>query len=322
MTPSEWEHQRLLVLHHFSDELGLSIGRCTDLFVNPEYKVYKIRQGKRGKLRNIEEPVEDLKRIQRAMIPLFEEVYRFSPACTARKGFSAPRNAALHRHAKHLLKVDIKNCYLTTAALQVFRGFGLAEKYLSSEVYKFLQTMIWYGMYGNPRSASKILPTGAPTSPLLCNIALTPVDFLVESYLQKEYGDKYTYTRYLDDLIISTTHDKRDWNILHKIESIIMRGGWTINKKKSKWYTSNESDKPVVTGVRVGDSYGVPREFHRKVRARLQNLAMEGREIDAETQGCLAYIKSVDLGRYNQLILYYDRRKDYVSPERERTDSQ
>lgn len=288
-----------------------SLDRIYSLYYRPEYKIYKIRQGKRGKLRTIEEPHEDLKRIQRALIEIFEQV-QLHPACTSRKGYSAVENAIRHRNAKHLLKIDIKNCYATTDGEMILRAF---KALLNPEDLSIARLAIWWCMIYTRDYARYMLPTGAPSSPILCNIALTPVDISVKGALNRGYPDKYVYTRYLDDLIISTTHDVRDWEVKKIVEDIIRRGGWQINTKKSKWFTSNESDKPTVTGVRIGDTYGVPREFHRKVRARLQNLAKEKLDIDAETQGCLAYIQSVDPKRHSQLLTYYYRRMEYGGPD-------
>ncbi len=305
------------LVEDLSTDTGLFQIRIIELKNKGEYKVYKVRQGKSGKLRTIEEPREDLKTIQRALIPLYEQ-YPLSPSCTSKRGCSAVQNAARHKDARHLLKVDIKKCYATTTLRHVYKGIKLAS---SLDSFHTMLSGLTLCVLPYRALFDRILPTGAPTSPMLCNIALTPVDLLVESMLDKDHPGKYTYSRYLDDLIISTTHETRDWDIKRKIEEIIMCGGWAINTKKTRWFTSNKSDKPTVTGVRVGDSYGVPREFHRMVRARLQNLALEGLDIDTKTQGCLSYIKSVDEKKYEQLLAYYRRRVDYESPQTKCTSS-
>jgi hypothetical protein len=309
----EWEK----LWDYLYEKTELTLNRITQLNATPEYKVYKIRQGKRGKLRNIEEPVPDLKDIQKALLPLFEK-FPLTDSCTARRGSSAVLNAVKHRNAKHLLKIDIKKCYPSTDRYMICRGLNI----IKDPKIKTLVEAVHFCIYPIPQQATDCLPTGAPTSPILCNIALFPVDLLVEKMLEEEYGDKYIYTRYLDDLIISTEHEERDWAIKHEVETLLLRGGWHINRDKSKWFTANESDKLVVTGVRVGDKYGVPREFQRHVRARLNNLAEFKSEIDPETQGCLAYIKSIDERKHQQLLTYFERRKNYEnSTNSERTST-
>lgn len=294
-----------------SEELNIPQLYVFGVMTDPDYNIYKIRQGKTGKVRTIEEPEPVLKAIQKYLINFFDS-FPLSTACTARKGSSALRNASLHRYAKHLLKIDIKNCYPSTTREQIETAILLAATRLDYHQLQLLRQALKFCVLPNGKGQF-VLPTGAPTSPILCNIALTPLDLLIQKYLKDHFGDKYIYTRYLDDIIISTPAPDRDWIIKTHVETLIKTWGWKVNVKKSKWFTSNEQDKLIVTGVRVGDTYGCPREFHRQVRARLNNLVKAGRDIDAETQGCLAYIRSIDEPRYHQLLDFYQRRKELVS---------
>ena len=71
------------------------------------------------------------------------------------------------------------------------------------------------------------------------------------------------------------------------------------------------NDKLIVTGVRVGRGSKVPRDFKRKLRSKLQNLARTGESLDPEAKGCLAYVKSIDEEEYGQFMSYYERRRQY-----------
>ena len=309
------------LLPHLVRESGLNADRICNIHPNSSkmYKIYDIRQGKRGKKRTIQEPDPDLKRIQKALIPIFER-YQLSPFCTATRGSSAVQNAQRHVGAKHILKVDIKECYPSITGRMVFQGLEMQED--SLEDYHDIGGAVWFCLIDRQTAAGEqvawsiegILPTGAPTSPILCNIALTPLDWLIYNMLQNDYGNKYTYTRYLDDMIISTKESKRDWVIKAKIENLLIRGGLRANVKKTKWMDARDDDM-VVTGVHVYETHGgIPRKFWRNIRSKLQHLAAEGKDLDAETKGCLSYIKSVDQRRYDSLLTYWERRKNYVQP--------
>jgi hypothetical protein len=71
-------------------ESGLNAEVICEIYsdASQAYKIYDIRQGKRGKKRTIQEPDPELKRIQKALIPIFER-YQLSPFCTAIRGSSA-----------------------------------------------------------------------------------------------------------------------------------------------------------------------------------------------------------------------------------------
>lgn len=284
------------------------------------YKVYGIKQGKKGKIRQIEEPVPELKRMQRLLVPLFEQYFPFAPNCTAKRGSSARANAEAHQGATHILTIDIKKCYPSIKGQHIFQAIDV---FVNSHVSKVIMCdAVRMGLFIPRGKVEGHLSTGAPTSPILCNVALTILDMLVLEMLETEYPGKYTYTRYLDDLVISTAEPQRDWEIKGKVENIIRRGGFRPHPQKSKWQTNNKKDPCIVTGVRIDQKNVVPRKFRRIVRARLQNLAKAGQDLDAETRGCLAYIKSVDPERYDSLLEYFERRKSYVAAQRECTGTE
>ena len=262
------------------------------------YKIFSIKQ--KGKFRVIEEPIQLLKEMQQCLIPLFSE-FELHPSCMAKKGKSILQNAELHMQAQNILKVDIKKCYpsitvehLATALL--VKGSSLLEELDILAKLCFIK-----------KDSQLVLPTGAPTSPILCNIALFPIDIKVQA-IADEY--KYTYSRYIDDMIFSNTLTERHWELKQKIEQVLQEHQLNPNWKKSKW--SKRTDRMVVTGVRINGNNRVPKEFSRLLRAKLQNLAKDKKEIDQETRGCLAYVQSIDPQKYEDFLIYYNRRKAYV----------
>lgn len=265
------------------------------------YKVYTISQN--GKKRQIEEPDPELKKKQREMIPFFAQ-FPFHSCCHSVAERSILTNASVHKDAKHILRIDIKGCYQHTTRDKVITGWyqwSDLPNLLPEFVDKLSDCLIY-----NSKQKNWILPTGSPTSPILCNIALTPIDYL--AYVKAcDFG--YRYSRYMDDLHFSTSNPKRAWELKDAIEDIVERNDYIVNHKKSKWLTVS-SDKTVITGVQIGQGNKVPSQFYRMMRARLNNLAKDGLDIDQETRGCLAYIKSIDAEKYQYLTNYYQKRYD------------
>lgn len=281
------------------------------------YKVYEIRQGRSGKKRFIEEPIPKLKKIQKALIPFFEK-FPLHSACTAVKGSGIACNAKVHEDAKHILRIDIKSCYPSIQPHHVITAIDERKQHFPSSSQTMMHEAIPFCFFDAtfiPREHRKgrmvvpVLPTGAPTSPILCNIALTPIDYAIEKLIQ---GTDYKYTRYMDDIHLSTASNTRDWGLIQKVTKILNERNLQVNKKKTQWLTV-ATDNTVVTGVSLSTDSKVPKEFKRMLRAKLQNLARGKKDLDAETKGCLAYVKSIDEQKYQKFLEYYERRLAYVS---------
>ncbi len=266
------------------------------------YDIYYIGQKNSTKRRLIQQPSLELKKIQKDLIPLYER-FPLHKACTCKKG-SGPIDAALpHLGAKYLLKVDLSDCYQHISFEQVYKIIhnGYPDSSFKEEMLEYLPYCFidWNG--------KNMLPTGAPTSPVLCNIALSAIDYYVSKAADR-YG--YQYTRYMDDLNLSTKADKRDWRLINVVKGMLTGAGFPVNKKKTKWYGRGNNDAKIVAGVSLESVSR--REIKRLMRARLQNLAANQEPIDAVTNGYLAYVKSIDQKTYTQLHDYYKKRLEYV----------
>lgn len=268
---------------------------------NPHYHRYHIRQ--RNKSRQIEEPTEELKELQYAILPLFMN-YPLHKASYSVRGKGVKANAEEHRGAEHILRVDIKGCY------QAITKDHLAEAWLKTRFW--LDYWNFIDLCLIKHKGKLILPTGAPTSPILCNIALTPLDLQVTRLAWRE---GYRYTRYLDDLVLSTSNPKRNWELLDEVTWLIEQMGMKTNKKKCRWARKNV-DSLQVTGVTIGERNSANRELRKRLRARLNNLARDGLGLDPVTMGYLAYVKSIDEDAYLKLMDYYQKRQRYVPPQR------
>ena len=288
-------------LQRLLENSGLDDATFISLTLSPgnHYKRYHIWQ--KGKRRQIEEPSEPLMRLQRAFLKELAD-FPLQPACMAKPGMGIKDNAMQHIDARHLLRVDIKGCYqeITLAAT----GQSISSSFITGT--KDLLEMLPICFVEN--NGRMILPTGAPTSPMLCNIALTPLDFQVASLA---HTHNYRYTRYLDDLILSTKAEERRWKMREDVFDLLIEYGLPPNTKKSRWY-GGDNDQMRVTGVSITNKQSAPREIKRLTRSRIYSLAKEGKKIDNVTQGYLAHIKDIDLPFYLHMMDYYNQQKALV----------
>lgn len=277
--------------------------------INSNYKVYTIK-GKSGKKRQIEEPLPELMELQRKINTEIAKLVSLHPSCMAKSDSSIVHNAEIHKDAKHVLKIDIKSCYQNITRLKIAGSLF----YQPWEAASYISKVLDYCVYQVRDSREFILPTGAPTSPMLCNIALTPLDYNLTE-IATSLGMKYT--RYIDDMHFSTTENVPCWPLITQVRELLEEHGYKINRNKSKWLSTKRQDKIVITGIRIATQYKTPLEFYRKVRAMINNHFMEGHQhLSPEIKGCLAYVQQIDKNRYDNLLKYVDRRLEYATARR------
>ena len=121
-----------------------------------------------------------------------------------------------------------------------------------------------YSEHDNKKAARQ----GLPTSPALANIAGEAIDNAIVKALSK-IDKTAVYTRYADDLSISTNID--DFEHIKKIKKIVSevvnRCNFKINEKKIRVQHSR-SGRREICGIMVDDTgIHVPRKIKRKIRA-------------------------------------------------------
>ena len=82
-------------------------------------------------------------------------------------------------------------------------------------------------------SIEGVLPQGAPTSPMLSNVAMRDLDHRLYDFAG---FNGFVYTRYSDDLIFSTKVDKAYWEVKHFKRAVIrnlIEEGFDYNRQKT-----------------------------------------------------------------------------------------
>lgn len=268
------------------------------------YKQYK-KKCKNGKKRTIYEPSAELKTLQYWVLDNVLDKFPVSEFSTAyEKKCSVKINANKHRKAKFIFHTDIKNFFESIPSLLVFE---LLKEHYSIEETRFLMDIVLLN--------GKMV-VGSITAPKLANCIMYDFDIELERNLQEIQS--ITYTRYADDIIVSSN----SWIepvvsecIKDKLESM----GLCINEKKT--YYSNMSSRRMVTGVIIdnnNNSLSIGWRKYKQLKGDIYKFLVYNECNDKTNKrekliGRLAYLKSIDPNRYHSLKKAF---KKYKNSER------
>lgn len=155
-----------------------------------------------------------------------------------------PRN--LYTHAqRHLgktwvLSLDIQDFFSSITTEQVYQVFRGAPFRFSKGAASLLSRLT---------TVSGLLPTGAPSSPILSNFVALPLD---QALLQLAREKDWTFTRFSDDLIFSS--DKKFGSkAIETIREAVQAVGFSLHPNKQK--LQHRDDPPEITGLVLKGEY-------------------------------------------------------------------
>ncbi|MFC3694440.1 reverse transcriptase family protein [Chenggangzhangella methanolivorans] len=236
---------------------------------------------KTGGLRQISAPMPRLKRAQYwildnvlAKAAIHEAAHGFVP------GRSIVTNAQAHVGRDVVVNLDLKDFFPTLTFRRVkgkFRGLGYSEPVAT--VLALLTTepdVDEVEIDGERLFASKgsrLLPQGAPTSPMLTNLVCVRLDKRLAG-LAKSMG--FSYTRYADDMTFSASGEAaaKVGALLKFVGEIVAAEGFTVHPDKTR--VMRRGTRQEVTGLTVNDRVGVPRDVLRNFRALLHQIEKTG----------------------------------------------
>lgn len=198
-----------------------------------------------GGKRRIDKPDEELKKYMRDVNNVFVKKLNlvFPQASYAYIENRSPKQLAqAHRNARIIAKFDIKNFFnnctleFIMTAMQEVYPFCLMDTTVLEVIVK--ACMLKYDdHYG--------LPQGAPTSPILSNIAMIPIDY----YFSNRYKN---YARFADDIYIS--FKRGQYSFIYgrdTLEELSFYVGKWLNFK-NKYFVLNHRKTQMVNIVKEG----------------------------------------------------------------------
>lgn len=229
------------LLEQMNNDLGIDIqyikfcSKRNDLYA--QYYIPK----KNGKLRKILQPSKELKVLQ---YWLGKNIFKFFPiskySTAYQKGCSVKKNADYHKECNYVLHTDIVHFFesITRETMTCFfqKNRIIVDKLqLSSEEIDLIMDLVLYK--GNN------LVVGSVASPIISNCVMYEFDIRMSKLLE---SNKMNYTRYADDIVISS-NQFIDVSIIEDIDYLLKEYGFKRNIGKT--YFMSKHKKREITGV-------------------------------------------------------------------------
>lgn len=215
-----------------------------------QYKSFYIQKRNGNGKRLIAQPTADLKEIQlnvlnqiQSKLPIHETAYAYI------KNRSIKDHALLHSDSNYILKLDFKNFFNSIRpALFKAQLEKLDVKFSDSDYEIMSFIFFWREKQNSPLKLS----VGAPSSPTISNFVMYNFDQKLQD-LCKQHA--CIYSRYADDITISSKFKFYDLNFPELIENILreeFQGKIKLNPFKTKYLTP--AHRRYVTGVTIANN--------------------------------------------------------------------
>ena len=286
--PERNDAPSILTLNHLAHRTGIKYQYLRDIVkrTTDPYHQFTIKKRSHGR-RLISTPEPLLLALQRWIAGEILNKQDCHPSSFAYEPGSSPAKcAAKHLGCRWLIKLDVHDFFENIderSIYRVFRDIGyqplpslelarLCTRRSTSEAMDVDRWRIaWeerakYGIKAYRSLRLGHLPQGAPTSPMLANLASRGMDSALET-LARRYG--LLYTRYSDDMTFSTggSFDRQSvGRLITEVERLLFSFGHDLHRKKTK--VSPPHARKVVLGLQVD---GQELRLLRKYRERMEN---------------------------------------------------
>lgn len=284
-------------LNDLSNSLRLSTAKLAYLVSRTDhlYKTYDLPKKSGGK-RKIAQPNRELKAVQSWILRNILDKLSTSPHS---KGFdlgtSILQNVQPHKSSNYILSIDLVDFFPSISARKVFGIFNSVG--YDKNASHILTTLCTYDGW---------LPQGAPTSPKLANLICAKLDSRIHGYV----GPKdIVYTRYADDITLSSKTLKKIEKIKHFIGTIISDEDFTVNKSKTK-LCGTRAQKKITGLVLSDDSVGIGRIKMREIRSKIHHLFTNQSNQFSHVNGLLSFVYGVDYKSYKKLLSFIKKMKE------------
>ncbi|MCW2453051.1 UNVERIFIED_ORG: RNA-directed DNA polymerase [Rahnella aquatilis] len=270
-----------------------------------EYKVFYIDKKNSKEKREVAQPSESVKEIQRSIVDtLLKDMPIHTCAKAYMEGLSIYNNAEPHKDKKYLLKLDFKNFFPSIKPADLTFFFEKNNLLFGAFENTIIANYLFWRKKGE-RNLS--LCIGAPSSPIISNIVMYDIDNEISSYCLK---NEIIYTRYADDLTFSADQIgilEETYNFILKLINKTEHPKLFLNEAKTRYIGRGRSKR--VTGVVITNdgNLGVGRYLRKKVRAMiyLYNKKRLKRKDIPYLHGILSHINNIENDFYIKLKLQY-----------------
>lgn len=222
------------------------------------YRTFYIKK-RNGKLRKIDEPLPDLKKVQSWIL---KEILYKIPCSKFAKAYipktSIKDNTRFHKNQKLVLTVDVKDFFPSIKSGYILNLFLSCGYNLPTSVILTRLCCL-----------HECLPQGAPTSAYISNLVLRNFDNQISDYCKKR---NIRYTRYADDLTFSGDFDIAA--LLYVVDNGLKYLNLKRNPNKVKIMRSGNRQR--VTGIVVNNIQQLSKEYRMKIRQEVHYIEKFG----------------------------------------------
>lgn len=261
---------------------------------------------KSGGLRRIDAPHPELMDALRRLKTIFEVDFK---ALYHTSAFAYIKNRstidAVKRHqqnnSKWFGKLDLHNFFGSTTLDFVMSMFSMV--YPFSEVVQIPSGRAEMEKALDLAFLNGGLPQGTPISPLITNVMMIPVDYKLTKALREFEKQKFIYTRYADDFIISS---KYEFDV-HKVEELVVgtlqsfNAPFSINASKTRYGSSAGRNWNLGVMLNKDNEITVGHKKKRQFQSMLYNYITDkkngvqwSREDVQVMQGLYSYYRMVE----------------------------
>ena len=266
------------------------------------YKVYDIPK-RNGGSRRISHPSREIKAIQRwlnrtllAKLPVHANATAYAP------GSSIKKNASAHAKTRFTLRIDFKDFFPSFTRFGIIEFLRFARSKYSLEINEddiaFVSKVI---------CRNDSLTIGAPSSPIITNAIMYEFD---QDLSQACNERDLIYTRYADDLFISTTESNDFKGIeifIGQICANFLYAKLHVNSSKTAYLSKR--NRRVITGLVITPDHRVSlgRTRKREIKSLIFRFIRQelGTEEIFRLKGLVSFARDVEPSFYASLATKY-----------------
>lgn len=261
------------------------------LTASHRYKTYEIPK-RSGGSRTIHHPSKSLKGVQRWISKFLFRELAIHPCATAYgRGSSIRKNAEAHLHSSFTLRMDFKDFFpsFNRRGVEEFLAFSCRDgsMNLSKEDIEFVGGIVC--RYDR-------LTIGAPSSPSLTNVMMYSFDQQVAELALRR---NLTYTRYADDIFLSSGQSNNLGDIPNLISSIVKTYPYAklqMNEGKTTFLSRRYTRR--ITGLILtpDDKISIGRDKKRAIKSMIHSFKTGELEPDeiSKLAGYLSFVRDVE----------------------------
>lgn len=288
----------------------------------------------RNKLRRIDAPIPNFSSVLRELASIIEEGMGYNTYHTAAYAYVPNRSTfdsiKKHQsnHSRWMLKLDFSDFFGSTTLDFLMNQLSQIypfSKWMMNEERKEKLTDVFSLCFLNGG-----LPQGTPISPLLTNLMMIPIDYeLTKGFNQKaeeittfekrdddERKHRLVYTRYADDMLISSRNGFRYNNVVKYIKEVLASfdAPFSLNDEKTRYSSSAGANWNLGLMLNKDNEITVGHRRKKQMNAMICNFILDSingkdnydKHDVEEIMGNISYLRSIEPDYTEKMINKYN----------------